>query len=168
MYTQGMTVAVKQVVVTGSDGFLGKRLVALLESHGLVVRGFDFTKGEDILNTSQVEDAIRNSQATAVIHLAAVADLNVVAKDVQQGWKINVEGTRSVLAACKATGARLLFASTCCAYGNNKCHPSSETSPLCPAEEYLYSGSSFVISFLLSFFLHFSCFFISFLHKTAE
>jgi nucleoside-diphosphate-sugar epimerase len=124
------------VVVTGSDGFLGKRLVAALEARGVNVRGYDFTKGEDILNTKQVEDAIRSSNSTAVIHLAAVADLNIVAKDVKMGWKINVEGTRSVLSACKSTGARLLFASTCCAYGNNHCHPSSESSPLCPAEEY--------------------------------
>jgi len=125
-----------RVVVTGSDGFLGKRLVAELESQGVVVRGFDFTRGEDILNTIQVEEAIISSQSTAVIHLAAVADLNIVAKDVKMGWKINVEGTRSVIAACKVTGARLLFASTCCGYGNNHCHPSSESSPLCPAEEY--------------------------------
>lgn len=124
------------VVVTGSDGFLGKRLVAVLESQGVTVRGYDFTKGEDILNTKQVEDAINSSKSTAVIHLAAVADLNIVAKDVKMGWKINVEGTRCVLNACKSTGARLLFASTCCAYGNNHCHPSSESSPLCPAEEY--------------------------------
>lgn len=125
-----------KVVVTGSDGFLGKRLVAQLQAQGVVVRGYDFTRGEDILNTKQMEEAITSSQSTAVIHLAAVADLNIVAKDVQMGWKINVEGTRSVIAACKATGARLLFASTCCAYGNNHCHPSNESSPLCPAEEY--------------------------------
>jgi len=125
-----------RVVVTGSDGFLGKRLVAQLQAQGVVVRGFDFTQGEDILNSVQVEQAIISSQSTAVIHLAAIADLNVVAKDVQMGQKINVEGTRSVIAACKITGARLLFASTCCAYGNNHCHPSSESSPLCPAEEY--------------------------------
>jgi len=125
-----------RVLVTGSDGFLGRRLVDVLETNGVVVRGYDFTLGEDILNTQQVEDAIRSSQSSAVIHLAAVADLNIVAKDVKMGWKINVEGTRSVLSACKATGARFLFASTCCAYGNNHCHPSSETSPLCPAEEY--------------------------------
>lgn len=125
-----------QVVVTGSDGFLGKRLVAQLQTLGVSVRGYDFTRGEDILDTKQVEEAITSSNSTAVIHLAAVADLNVVAKDVKKGWEINVAGTKSVIAACKATGARLLFASTCCAYGNNHCHPSNEYSPLCPAEEY--------------------------------
>lgn len=124
------------VVVTGSTGFLGKRLVALLESQGVVVRGYDITRGEDILNQSQLEEAIKSSGSTAVIHLAAIADLNIVAKDVGFGHKMNVEGTRVVIAACKATGARLLFASTCCGYGNNHCHPSSESSPLCPAEEY--------------------------------
>lgn len=131
-----MSLIHSRVLVTGSDGFLGKRLVSILEATGVVVRGYDFTQGEDILNATQVEDAIRSSQSTAVIHLAAVADLNIVAKDVKLGWKINVEGTRCVLNACKATGARLLFASTCCAYGNNHCHPSSESSRLCPAEEY--------------------------------
>jgi UDP-glucose 4-epimerase len=131
-----MNVKHTRVLVTGSDGFLGKRLVSTLTTQGVVVRGFDFTQGEDILNAHQLEEAIKSSQSTAVIHLAAIADLNIVAKDVQLGWKINVEGTRCVLGACKATGARLLFASTCCVYGNNDCHPSNEESPLCPAEEY--------------------------------
>jgi len=124
------------VLVTGSDGFLGKRLVTTLEQQGVVVSGYDYTRGEDILNTQQITKAVITSQSTAVVHLAAIADLNVVAKDVEMGWRINVEGTRSVLNACKSTNTRLLFASTCCAYGNNHCHPSSESSPLCPAEEY--------------------------------
>jgi UDP-glucose 4-epimerase len=131
-----MDVKHTRVLVTGSDGFLGKRLVSALTAQGVVVRGFDFTQGEDILNANQLEEAIKSSRSTAVIHLAAIADLNIVAKDVKLGWKINVEGTRCVLSACKSAGARMLFASTCCVYGNNHCHPSSEESPLCPAEEY--------------------------------
>ena len=33
----------------------------------------------------------------------------------------------------------MLFASTCCAYGNNETHPSDETSPLKPTEPYAQS-----------------------------
>ena len=40
---------------------------------------------------------------------------------------------------CDKHNVRLLFASTCCCYGNNNVHPSDETSPLAPTEPYAKS-----------------------------
>ena len=37
---------------------------------------------------------------------------------------------------CNKYQARLLFASTCCIYENNNCHPSSEVSDTYPTEPY--------------------------------
>jgi nucleoside-diphosphate-sugar epimerase len=37
-------------------------------------------------------------------------------------------------AASEPSAVRVLFASTCCIYGNNNCHPSDEESPTAPTE----------------------------------
>jgi len=62
----------KRVVVTGGDGFLGKRLVALLKSKGyenvLVVHHRDF----DLVNMSDVIRMYDSMRPDVVIHLAAV------------------------------------------------------------------------------------------------
>ena len=53
--------------------------------------------------------------------------------------QINILGTENVIKACNELGVRCLFASTCCAYGNNNTHPSTEDAPLCPGEPYAIS-----------------------------
>jgi len=129
----------KSVLLTGSEGFLGKRLRKELESKGVAVRGYDTINGEDILNREQFEAAVTSSNATCVIHLAAVADLNIMAKDPELGKRINIDGTKLVLDVCEKFKIRLLFASTCCVYGNNGVHPSSEKAPPAPTEVYAIS-----------------------------
>merc|ERR1712065_129841 len=66
-------------------------------------------------------------------------DLNISAKDPTKNESINVDGTKIVMDACLEHGARMLFASTCCCYGNNGCHPSNEESPIAPTEVYAKS-----------------------------
>lgn len=127
------------VLVTGSDGFLGRHLCRELVRRGHSVTGFDFTAGQDILKLEQLRAVVRRVRPDAVLHLAAVADLNFFRDDAVGCEKINVEGTRNVLRVCQEAGARMLFASTCCCYGNNGCHPSHEASPLAPAEPYALS-----------------------------
>jgi len=130
---------IENVLVTGSEGFLGKRLCDALKTKGYKVHGFDLPLGHDILNQEQISNCVKDSKSDVVIHLAAVADLNISAKDPEKNWKINVEGTEKVLKACTDNGARMLFASTCCCYGNNNCHPSDESSPIAPTEVYAKS-----------------------------
>jgi len=40
---------------------------------------------------------------------------------------------------CDEKKVRLLFASTCCCYGNNDTQPTDEDSPTCPTEPYAQS-----------------------------
>lgn len=127
------------VLVTGGDGFLGKRLIPVLQAAGFRTATYDITKKQDILNPEQFRSAVVETGATSVIHLAAIADLYIMRNNPEQSNRINIEGTRNVVTVCNELGARMLFASTCCAYGNNDCHPSNEDSPLCPTEVYAQS-----------------------------
>eukprot|EP00742_Colponemidia_sp_Colp-10_P000046 GILJ01000052.1.p1 GENE.GILJ01000052.1~~GILJ01000052.1.p1 ORF type:complete len:314 (-),score=40.01 GILJ01000052.1:137-1000(-) len=126
-----------KVLVTGSNGFLGRRLCQSLTSRDHTVIGFDLP--QDILNAKEFDDAMATNKPNAVIHLAAIADLNHFRGDEERCWNINVKGTKNVLESCTEHNARLLFASTCCAYGNNPEHPCTESAPLCPTEPYARS-----------------------------
>lgn len=127
-----------RIVVTGSSGFLGQKLIAALTSNGHECISFDYANGQNILDKDSLSESFATNPAVCV-HLAAVADLNFFRKDPEGCHRINVQGTKNVLDACIASGTRMIFASTCCCYGNNNCHPSDEDSPLAPTEPYAKS-----------------------------
>jgi len=123
-----------RILVTGSEGFLGQHLVELLMKKGHEVVRFDLSLGHDILDTSQLRDSLQG--CGVCIHLAAVADLYIAEDDPENAQTINVDGTKSVVETCDELGIRLLYASTCCVYGNNGLELSDETSPVSPTEHY--------------------------------
>lgn len=125
------------VLVTGSSGLLGVRLCEQLRERGYLVHGYDLRAGDDILDSARLANSIAGS--IACVHLAAVADIYDAASDPERCERINVEGTRRVAEACRNSGSRLLYASTCCVYGNNGVVHCDETAPPAPSEEYARS-----------------------------
>jgi nucleoside-diphosphate-sugar epimerase len=128
-----------KIIVTGSDGFLGKQLVNQLKQNNYIIFEYDLLKGYDILDREQLEESISTFLPDSVIHLAACSDLNIFRNNPDISYKVNVIGTRNILDMCEKYNSRLLFASTCCIYGNNNCHPSDESSPTAPTEAYAQS-----------------------------
>lgn len=128
-----------KIIITGGTGFLGKRLSRKLKMNGHEIMSYDIIDGYDILNVEQMKETIISFKPNTIIHLAACSDLNIFAKKPEISHKINVIGTRNILTLCEEYNVRLLFASTCCAYGNNDTHPTDETSPTCPTEPYAKS-----------------------------
>ena len=128
-----------RIIITGGNGFLGKRLCRKLKSSEHELLSYDLVDGYDILNYDQLEKNFTVFKPNTIIHLAACADLNIFAKIPEISYKVNVIGTRNILKLCQKYKCRLLFASTCCCYGNNHAHPSDETSPTCPTEPYAMS-----------------------------
>jgi len=133
------------VLVTGSAGLLGLRVCAELRRRGHTPRAYDILTGDDILDQPRLTRALEG--CVACLHLAAVADLYVAEADPERCELVNVEGTRRVAEACRATGARLLYASTSCVYGNNGVARCDESAPPAPSERYAVSkldGEAFV------------------------
>lgn len=128
-----------KIIITGGTGFLGKRLCRKLKEHKHDIMSYDIVDGYDILNTTQLKETFDSFKPDTIIHLAACADLNIFAKKPEISHKINVIGTRNILKLCDEKKVRLLFASTCCCYGNNDTHPTDEDSPTCPTEPYAQS-----------------------------
>src|SRR5947209_7166090 len=127
-----MMPALMKSLVTGGTGFVGKRLVAALRARGDAVRVLALPKdpgvpaveklGAEIV-TGSLLDAEGVKKAVAgcdrIFHLAAMADFWAPRKQLL--YDVNVVGTRNVLAAGIAAGAkRAVVTSSANAIGQKK------------------------------------------------
>jgi UDP-glucose 4-epimerase len=130
-----------RVLVTGGSGFIGSHVVDRLIAHGHEPVNFDLVPSPfhdpseveyvhgDLLDPAAVRNAIRGTDA--VIHLAAVSDVNKVLADPALAEAVNAGGTRAVLEAARLEGVpRVVYASTVWVYGSSNGHgPLEEDEP---------------------------------------
>jgi dTDP-4-dehydrorhamnose reductase len=98
-----------RIFITGIKGQLGRTLAATLTDHEL--SGVDLPEC-DISDRSSIEAAIAQAAPHAVIHCAAMTDVDGCARDPQTAYRINGLGTQNVALACQASGATMLYIST--------------------------------------------------------
>lgn len=100
-------------LITGADGYLGRRLAAALADRGeelvLTVRTAGAVRAD--LRDPAAFDAVDPDRITRIVHTAAITRFDVTAEDARQ---VNVDGTRRVLelAARCPNLRRLVFLST--------------------------------------------------------
>ncbi len=112
-----------KVLVTGSEGFIGKRLVEALRKKGIKVREFDLKKGDSLLDAKRLAKKIKGIEA--VVHLAAELDEN--SKTL---FKTNVEGTEALLNTSAGEKVkRFIFLSTVGVMGELKKQANEMTKP---------------------------------------
>ena len=99
-----------RVLVTGSRGFVGTRLIPRLEEAGHEVLGFD-QDTVDVTDGTAVAGLVRQFSPEALVHLAAIAFVPEASRDPNLAHRVNVGGTQSVIQALEAhaAGARLLL-----------------------------------------------------------
>lgn len=107
-----------KILVTGSEGFLGKHLVKYLTGKGNEVFGVDIQKGIDIRDLSQLESVFRSFTPDYVVHLAAVSRTPHANESPNYTLDTNVSGTGNVLEASKrAKVKKVILASSNIIYG---------------------------------------------------
>jgi len=126
-----------KIVITGGCGFLGRRLALLLLDKGSALGSIDelvlFDNAPsalplpddrrvqlvtgDIADRATVQRLIAPG-TDAIFHLAAIVSGQAEA-DTDLGYRVNLDGTRAVLDACRTLGTapRLIFASSLAVYG---------------------------------------------------
>ena len=122
-----------KVLVTGGAGFIGKHLVRYLLKKGNVVAIFDnFSNSEkssisslvdndakiigDITKLEDITEAMKDYDI--VIHLAAKISVEESIKNPPETFRINVDGIKNILLACKKNQVKkLIVASSAAVYG---------------------------------------------------
>lgn len=114
-----------KALITGSQGFVGRYLRRELEANGYEVVGLDLqdasnTIRADLLNASQMKDAIFRVKPNAIFHLAGQADVAKSWKIPQRTVEINVIGTLNLLEAVRAfdPSVRMVLVGSSDQYGN--------------------------------------------------
>lgn len=115
----------KKILITGANGLLGQKLVALLANQPDVdltatARGdnrLPHTDGYtylsmDITNRDEVLNVIGQVRPDAVIHGAAMTDVDKCELDKDACWAQNVTAVEYIVEACRATNAFLCHVST--------------------------------------------------------
>jgi D-erythronate 2-dehydrogenase len=99
-----------RAIVTGGHGFVGRALVRRLRDGGAEVVVYDAMQGDDICDPAQLRAVIR--PADVVFHLAAIRG-GQGESDFDLALRVNLDGSRAVLEACRAAGeCRFVFASS--------------------------------------------------------
>jgi UDP-glucose 4-epimerase len=128
-----------KVLVTGGSGFIGSHVVDKLRDKGVKVRVYDGimpTYREDIeyyqgsiLDRNTLGFAMNGIDA--VMHLAAIADVEDVFSEPLKAETINVRGTANVLEAARNSKVRkVIYGSTTWVYSEAESNNVDETTPL--------------------------------------
>jgi UDP-glucose 4-epimerase len=127
-----------RVLVTGAAGLLGTALTQTLRAVGYEVAELDLRATRHGRGDVRDPDALLRALAgcSGVVHLAAISRVVWGERDPGACWSTNVEGTGAVLAAAKARGQWVLFASSREVYGTAHHLPVMEDTPLAPVNIY--------------------------------
>jgi dTDP-4-dehydrorhamnose reductase len=116
----------KKVLITGSNGLLGQKLVHLLV-HQAEVDVVASSRGEnklsgmlpglhfvslDVTDARQVEQVIARERPTHIIHTAAMTNVDECEQDRAGCWQLNVEAVRYLVRACEQYQVHLIHLST--------------------------------------------------------
>lgn len=132
------------VLVTGSDGLIGRSVSALLRTAGAAVIPFDLRAERpqdrrDLLDDGALAESVR--AATGIIHLAGVSRVIHGELDPARCWAVNAEATGRLLDHAIA-GRRppwVIYASSREVYGQQDVLPVPESAPLRPKNVYARS-----------------------------
>ncbi|QRR03379.1 SDR family oxidoreductase [Dyadobacter sandarakinus] len=115
----------QKILITGSNGLLGQKLVQLLAADPEVEtiatasgtnrlpfqENYQFME-MDITDPFRVEEVIGHVRPDVVIHGAAMTNVDQCELEKEACWKANVKGTEHIVHACGRYGAFLLHVST--------------------------------------------------------
>ena len=120
-----MSAAVKRILITGSNGLLGQKLVELfshLNTFNLLLTSrqeksvFEhesilYTRA-DITRRQEIKRIIEEFEPDVIINTAAITNVDSCESDRESAWKVNVSGVEHIVQTAKLTGAKLVHLST--------------------------------------------------------
>jgi dTDP-4-dehydrorhamnose reductase len=131
----------KQILITGVSGFLGRyvalrlrdrhRVVGTYREHAVTLDGC-VTRPLDIADRDGVVTLCREFQPDVVVHTIALSDVDLSERDPDVADRVNAHGTAHMAQAAVEVGARLIYISTDQVYdgANGDYHETDTPRPL--------------------------------------
>lgn len=112
-----------RILVTGSNGLLGQKLVELISTKNdyLIATAksklvIDLPRGEyhslDIINRNEVERVLQNSKPDVIINSAAMTQVDQCESEQEKCWLNNVTAVENLVSACEQTKTHFIQVST--------------------------------------------------------
>lgn len=109
-----------KLLITGASGLLGTKLcqIALRKNHEVYAAYsqhkplYGIPVELDILDPKIEQQALDKINPEAVVHTAALTDVDKCEQEKELAWKTNVEATTNLTQLCKEHGSFLVYAST--------------------------------------------------------
>jgi dTDP-4-dehydrorhamnose reductase len=114
-----------RVLVTGSNGLLGSKLLAAMSERADLIPLASSRSASplapiagvpyfplDVTDEAALSRVVDETRPEAVIHTAAMTDVDGCERDPEGAWILNVQGTRNVASACERIGASLIHISS--------------------------------------------------------
>lgn len=118
-------VSMKTVLVTGSNGLLGQKLTEKILNEGRVkliatskgVNRYPVTSGYeyaelDILNNQQVKEVVEKYRPDAIIHTAAMTNVDVCEANKELCHQLNVDAVQNLISLCETHKIQFVHLST--------------------------------------------------------
>lgn len=137
----------KKVLITGSNGFIGRQLKVNLVKLGYEVEDFNTNEGS-ICNISDIEK-INLGEIHHIFHLAAKTYVPESWNEPFNFYVVNSLGTLNILEVCRKFNISLTYISSYL-YGNPEILPVSEEHELNPTNP--YADSKFIAEHLCEFY----------------
>lgn len=104
----------KRILITGSNGLLGQKLVELLvqipDIHTLAtssgknrlpfIHGYEFYE-MDVTNSKQIDAVVKIARPNVIIHTAAMTNVDQCEQEKDACWKLNVTAVEYLINACR-------------------------------------------------------------------
>jgi len=113
------------VLVTGSNGLLGQKITEQIiadksvnliatnrEENKYPIREGYVYETMDILDEVQVRLVLEKYQPNALIHTAAMTNVDICHKNSEACWQLNVEATKHLASLCDKMGIHFIYVST--------------------------------------------------------
>ena len=135
----------KTILITGGEGFIGKRLSESLSKENYKIISFDLFHSSKNKKIKQFNGSILNpydldramKKCDYVIHLAAMVGVELTEKKRLECLEINIDGVKTVLdSAIKQKVKKVFFSSSSEVYGDQEIFPIKENAELKPKSNY--------------------------------
>lgn len=124
-----------RILVTGSEGFVGRATTEHLQRLGHKVVPYDAMLGDDIRDEGHLKRQTRGWMPDRILHLAAIARFADADQDPTRAFETNVIGSRNVASVASALNIPMVYASTGSVY-----MPINQEPPI--TEDFPVSGNS--------------------------